>query len=113
MKIAVISYSGNVGKSTLATQVLKPRLPGAKLINVETVNAHPNAERASFNPVRYGDLLVTIAAQTEAIIDIGASSAKIFLDQAATYDSLTNDYDLFVIPATPDEKVLADRKSVV
>ncbi|MBZ8143267.1 StbB, partial [Rubrivivax gelatinosus] len=39
MKVAVISFSGNVGKTTIARHLLAPRIPGAQLIAVESINA--------------------------------------------------------------------------
>jgi hypothetical protein len=40
MKIAVINFSGNVGKTTIARHLLLPRLPaGTELISVESINA--------------------------------------------------------------------------
>ncbi len=39
MKIAVINFSGNVGKSTVARHLLMPRVEGADLISVESLNA--------------------------------------------------------------------------
>ncbi len=39
MKVAVINFSGNVGKTTIAGHLLVPRIDGAELIAVETINA--------------------------------------------------------------------------
>ena len=39
MKIAVINFSGNVGKSTVARHLLLPRIAGAELIAVESINS--------------------------------------------------------------------------
>ena len=39
MKIAVINFSGNVGKTTIARHLLMPRIEGAELIAVESLNA--------------------------------------------------------------------------
>ena len=39
MKIAVINFSGNVGKTTVARHLLLPRIRGAELIAVESLNA--------------------------------------------------------------------------
>ena len=39
MKIAVINFSGNVGKTTVARHLLLPRIEGAELITVESINA--------------------------------------------------------------------------
>jgi len=39
MKLAVINFSGNVGKTTVARHLLMPRIEGAELIAVESLNA--------------------------------------------------------------------------
>ena len=39
MKIAVINFSGNVGKTTIARHLLLPRIDGAELFSVESLNA--------------------------------------------------------------------------
>ena len=39
MKIAVINFSGNVGKTTIARHLLAPRLPGAAVVSIESLNA--------------------------------------------------------------------------
>jgi len=39
MKIAVINFSGNVGKTTVARHLQLPRIEGAELISVESLNA--------------------------------------------------------------------------
>ena len=38
MKVAVINYSGNVGKSTVAGHLLKPRLKDAPIFSIESIN---------------------------------------------------------------------------
>jgi len=37
-KIAAINFSGNVGKSMLCKHVILPRLAGASLLNIESLN---------------------------------------------------------------------------
>ena len=39
MKVAVINFSGNVGKTTIARHLLAPRIPDADFIAVESINA--------------------------------------------------------------------------
>jgi hypothetical protein len=39
MKIAVINFSGNLGKTTVARHLLAPRLNGAQVIAIESLNA--------------------------------------------------------------------------
>ena len=43
-KIAVINFSGNVGKSTISKHLLVPRLEDAVLLAVETINADEGAD---------------------------------------------------------------------
>ncbi|ELX1909097.1 plasmid stabilization protein [Escherichia coli] len=38
MKVAVINYSGSVGKTLISSYLLAPRLTGAKFYAVETIN---------------------------------------------------------------------------
>ena len=38
MTIVLLNLSGNVGKSTLAKHLLKPRIPSARIYPVETIN---------------------------------------------------------------------------
>ncbi len=38
IKIAVVNNSGNMGKSTICDYLLLPRLEGAKVVKVETIN---------------------------------------------------------------------------
>ena len=42
MKVAVINFSGNVGKTTISRHLLLPRIAGAELICVESLNADGN-----------------------------------------------------------------------
>ena len=39
MKVAVINFSGNVGKTTIARHLLAPRIAGAEVISIESINA--------------------------------------------------------------------------
>ncbi|MGB9548906.1 transcriptional regulator, partial [Vibrio harveyi] len=39
LNIAVVNNSGNVGKSTICDILLKPRLEGAQVVKVETINS--------------------------------------------------------------------------
>lgn len=39
MKLAVINFSGNVGKTTVARHLLAPRIPGCQVVAVESINA--------------------------------------------------------------------------
>lgn len=38
MKIAVMNYSGSVGKTIISSYLLYPRMAGAKFFAIETIN---------------------------------------------------------------------------
>jgi len=39
MKLAVINFSGNVGKTTVARHLLAQRIPGCEVVAVESIHA--------------------------------------------------------------------------
>ena len=43
MKIAIMNFSGNVGKTTVAAHLLKPRIPQAVVYSVESINTGADA----------------------------------------------------------------------
>ena len=44
LKLCVLNYSGNVGKSTFSRHVLLPRLSGARYFAIESINADEGSE---------------------------------------------------------------------
>jgi hypothetical protein len=55
MKIAVINFSGNVGKTTIARHLLLPRIEGAELFSVESLNA-ADGEGHAMRGRQFGEL---------------------------------------------------------
>lgn len=97
MKIAVINFSGNVGKSTVARHLLAPRIPGAELIAVESLNAddsHGPAMRGS----QFGELQDYMQTVGSVVVDIGASNVEALLDLMHRYRGSHEDFDGFVVP---------------
>ena len=69
MKVAVINFSGDVGKTTVARHLLLPRITGAEIIAVES-----------------------------AVVDIGASNVEELLALMQRYRGSHEDFDCFVVP---------------
>jgi len=44
MKVAVMNFSGNVGKTTVAGHLLKPRMGDAQIFSIESINAGADAD---------------------------------------------------------------------
>ena len=75
MKIAVINFSGNVGKSTIARNLLAPRIPDSEVFAVETINSD-GTEDETMKGKEFGDLLEALQLMDSAVVDLGASSYR-------------------------------------
>ena len=75
MKIAVINFSGNVGKTTVARHLLVPRIAGAELIAVESINADDGQNQA-VRGSQFGELQEYLQTVENVVVDIGASNAE-------------------------------------
>lgn len=111
MRIATISISGNVGKTTLAKNLFYPRLPGADVFEIESLNTGLKLKSASIKSLRassYGALVDSIMLSESAIIDIGASNIEGVLKEMQELDGSHEDFDYFVIPVVKDRKIIEE-----
>jgi hypothetical protein len=108
MKIAILNFSGSVGKTVAATHLLKPRMPDAVFFAVESINQSATdlgvADVEQLQGRHYGDLLEKLILEDDAIIDIGASNIEAFFEAASRYAGAIDEFDLFIIPVTPEQK---------
>lgn len=112
MKIAVINFSGNVGKSTVAQHLLSPRLHNASVIPVESINSDGN-ENEAIRGKQFGDLIEALAVIDDAVIDIGASNVEDFVNQMKQYRGSHEDFDYFVVPTVSKHKQQRDTISTI
>jgi hypothetical protein len=112
MKIAVINFSGNVGKSTIARHLLSARMPGASVVSVESINAD-SASDLTIRGGAFGQLQQDLQLEEKAIVDVGASNVEQFLALMRQYDESHDDYDLFVVPTVPAPKQQKDTAECV
>lgn len=108
-KIAIINFSGNVGKTTLAKQLFASRMQ-AQDFDVETINAGDGKITASgrFKGKDFGDLQEEIMRLDAAIVDIGASNVDEFVKLMGQYDGSHEEFDYFVVPVVSDKKQQTD-----
>jgi hypothetical protein len=108
MKIAVLNYSGSVGKTVAAHHLLKPRMPDAAFFSVETINQSASDLGASavsqLQGKKFGELLEALVLEDDAIIDVGASNIEPFFEAMSRFSDAEQEFDLYVIPVTPDQK---------
>ena len=92
MKIAVINFSGNVGKSTVARHLLQPRVNGAELISVESLNATEGQEQ-TIRGRQFADLQEYLQTVDSAVVDISASNVEQLLELMRQYRGSHEDFD--------------------
>lgn len=107
MKIAVINFSGNVGKSTVARHLLLPRIPGAELIAIESLNADEGQGQA-LRGRQFGELQDYLQTVSSVVVDIGASNVEELMGQMQRYRGSHEDFDGFVVPTVPTLKQQQD-----
>jgi hypothetical protein len=112
MRVVLINLTGNVGKTTLARHLFRPRMPGAPVIPVETVNTGDLSDGA-LPAEQFRRLTEFLATTDDAIVDVGASNAERFFVELARYRGAHEDVELFVVPTVPDPKPLRDTLATV
>jgi hypothetical protein len=116
MKVAVINFSGNVGKTTIAVNLLKPRMLGAPVYSIESLNSDGGADGIEVERMRgrkYGELQDQLLMLDSAIVDVGASNAEEFLKLMQQYAGSHEEFDFFVVPVVKDKKQMADTVNTI
>lgn len=107
MKLAVINYTGTVGKTTVATHLLAPRLGDAPIIAVESINETAASLGTSVEQIKgehFKDLLRKLLVADDLIVDVGASNSEDFLIGMAKFEDSHNEFDHFIVPVTGGTK---------
>ena len=112
MKIAMINFSGNVGKSTLAHHMILPRMKGAAFIPVESINAD-DSEAESVRGKEFGDMMEYMALQDDTIVDVGASNVEDFIRLMKQYRGSHRSFDYYIVPTIKAKKQQKDTVSTI
>ncbi|MGQ3050262.1 MAG: StbB family protein [Roseateles sp.] len=107
MKVAIINFSGNVGKSTVARHLLKPRIPEAEVVAIESINAE-EGETQSLRGRQFDALQEYLQVADNVIVDIGASNVEELLAAMKRYRGSHTDFDHFIVPTVPALKQQQD-----
>lgn len=116
MKVAVINFSGNVGKTTVAGHLLKPRMSDAQIFSVESLNVDASADGLEVEKMRgkkFGDLQEQLMMLDSAIIDVGASNVEEFLKMMQQYAGSHEEFDCFIVPVVKEKKQQADTVNTI
>jgi hypothetical protein len=107
MKLAVINFSGNVGKTTVARHLLAPRIPGCQLVSVESINAD-DGQPVTIRGRQFAQLHEFLQSVDDVVVDIGASNVEDLLKLMRRYRDSQEDFDAFVVPTVPARKQQQD-----
>jgi len=107
MKLAVINFSGNVGKSTIARHLLAPRIPRCEVIAVESINAD-DAQGKTVRGRQFAELQEFLQTASNVVVDIGASNVEELLLLMRRYQGSHLDFDGYIVPTVPARKQQQD-----
>lgn len=111
MKVAVINFSGNVGKTTVAAHLIQPRLEDSRFLSIESINADASTygtEVERMTGSKYGQLQEILMDSSSAVVDVGASNVEEFLKLMQRYAGSHEEFDYFVVPVVKEKKQQAD-----
>jgi cellulose biosynthesis protein BcsQ len=112
VKIAVMNFSGNVGKSTISRHLLLPRIKNAEIISVETINSDESSDH-SIKGKQFGKLQEALILKESVIVDIGASNSEDFIRLMKQYKGSYKEFDYFIIQTAPKNKQIRDTISTI
>lgn len=110
-RIAVINFSGNVGKTTISAQMLAARMPDAPFYSIESSNVDASADGFKVKKLRgkdYGDLMQDIFLLEEVVVDVGASNIGDFIKFMHQYHASHEVFDYYIVPVVKEKKQQAD-----
>lgn len=116
MKVAVLNFSGNVGKTTVAAHLLKPRMGDAPIFSIESLNLDASAEGVEVEQLRgrkFGELQDQLMRLDAAIIDVGASNVEEFLKLMQQYAGSHEEFDYFIVPVVKEKKQQGDTVNTI
>lgn len=114
MNIAVLNINANLGKTTIAKNLLLPRL-SVQYIAIESIcdNADIHQTDSHITPEDYAELQVKLLAEQNLLVDIGSSNIEQFIYHLKQNAGDINDFDYFIVPVTADKKSSMETQSTL
>jgi hypothetical protein len=107
MKIVVLNYTGSVGKTMIATHLLSPRMGGAPIIALESINFTSEGSGLSveqFKGAEFWKLFSKLLATDDTVVDVGTSNIEDFLAGMRRFEGSHIAIDYFIVPVTGGTK---------
>lgn len=116
MKLAILSYTGKIGKSTLCNTLAYPRMPGAAVIRLETINESGLSGAENESQLKGRDLAkleMQLAKTVDAIVDVGASNVESFVFALNSQYEAHFAVDYFIVPVKANAHAQSEMQEAV
>lgn len=112
--IAIVNFSGSIGKTTLAKQLICPMVPGSKRVQIETINDSASGADVEMNERQFIFLAQELATtRSPLVIDIGGSNVEAVFKKMELMDGIEEDIAWWVVPTDERTKVIKDTMNTV
>lgn len=114
MKVAVLNYSGNVGKSTISRYLLQRHIK-AEVFSIESINKSQfdDSEVTQLKAKQFSALQEAMLLNDSLIVDIGSSNIEELLAQMTSYSGSQHDFDYFLVPTIAMDKQIIDTLNTI
>ncbi|MDO8845585.1 StbB family protein [Methylicorpusculum sp.] len=116
MKVVVMNYTGTVGKTTIASHLLLPRINNSSIIAVESFNESAAGIGIKVDQIKadkFKEIFRKIIDTDAPIIDVGTSNIENFLNGMTRFSATNEEIDFFVIPVTSGTKEQRETISMI
>lgn len=109
-RIAILSRSGNVGKTTLARLLLAPRMEDAgEIIYIESTNADKESQEGKMvRAAQFEKVAQKVGESMSTIVDIGASNIEETMQLMRQIEGSHEDFDYILVPVIKSPKQRED-----
>ncbi|GAL13511.1 stability protein StdB [Vibrio astriarenae] len=107
MKLCIVNFSGNVGKSIISQHLLKPRFENSEIIAVESINSD-GTDDEKIKGKRFSAIMDKLFHHEHVIVDVGASNVEDFLQQMTKFIGSQDYFDYFIVPTICKNKQITD-----
>ena len=108
LRVGVISFSGNVGKSTMSAYLLAPRMPDARIMSIESINEDEGVDAEVLIGKQFERVQEELLTSDSVIVDVGASNVEEFMKRMQQFRGSHEDFDMFLIPTVKETKQIRD-----
>lgn len=116
MKAVIINYTGTVGKTTVAANLLSPRMSGAPIYAIESINETAENVGLDVEKLRgnkFRELFQKLMLEDHAIVDVGASNVEDFMANLGDFEEAHEEIDFYIVPVTSGTKEQKETLSMI